>query len=38
MNGNNKYIVSILGIIGLYIITITSTVGITKEIGKTNVV
>ena len=36
MNGNNKFIVSILGIIALYIITITTTVGITKEIGKTN--
>ena len=38
MRENKKFIISILGVIALYITTITSTAGITKELGKANIV
>lgn len=38
MKENKKVIVGILGIIALYITTITTTAGVTKEIGKKSVV
>lgn len=36
MRENKKFMISILGVIALYIVTITTTAGITRDIGKNN--